>query len=146
MYFSYKTKKNNYLIPDRGYSRFIDASGKHLRWVCDSEVEYLVKVLECINNYEAPVPQDKPAMPAIERVWQYIKPAEFPELSNNGGSYDHLTCIEKWVGWGKADGLYLVENHLYNSDFEEQGWHETTITEEEAEKFITTFQPEPSIR
>ena len=135
---NFKTKNNNYRIFDRGYYRFIDSTGTHLRWVDDQEVEYLVRVLEYVSDI--PKIQSRPAMPSIERYWQYVEPAEFPELSNNGGSYDHLTCIEKWSGWGKADGFYLTTNHLYNSDFEEQGWHSVSLKDEkDAQAFIIKF-------
>jgi hypothetical protein len=33
MRFTYKTKNQNYLIPDRGWARFININGNHLRWV-----------------------------------------------------------------------------------------------------------------
>lgn len=137
---NFKTKNNNYLISDRGYARFIDSTGKHLRWVDDEEVSYLERVLEPVE--EAPKPINLPDLPTVERYWQYIERAEFPELSNNGGSYDSLTRIEKWTGWGMGDGYRLVTNHLYNSDFEEQGWHSESIAD--PDRFIVNFKPSRS--
>jgi len=60
MRYVYRTKNQNYLIPDRGFTRFIDQNGKHIRWVDDQETEYLTRVLDCIDDTEAPKPIDFP--------------------------------------------------------------------------------------
>jgi len=140
MRFTYKTKNNNFLIPDRGWARFIDSNGTHLRWVDDEELEYLIKVLECVDEY--PKPQNYPEPPKVEIYWQHIKRSENPELSNNGGSYDCLTRIEKYSNWDSSyiNGYRLVSNHLYNSDFELQGWSSISLKDEsDAQAFIVQF-------
>jgi len=124
--YNYRTKNNNYLIPDpSGFARFINSDGYHIRWVDDNEADYLTKVLEIVEESSVPTIQDHPNPPSITRVWQYVVSPEYPELSNNGGSYAYLHRVEEWSGWDhpNLNGFYLVTNHLYDSDFEEQGWH-----------------------
>lgn len=140
MRFTYKTKNNNFLIPDRGWARFIDSNGNHLRWVDDEELEYLTKVLECVDD--SPKPVNYPEPPKVEIYWQHIKRSENPVLSNNGGVYDCLTRIEKYSNYDSSyiNGFKLVINHLYNSDFEEQGWNSIYLNNEtDAQIFIAHF-------
>jgi hypothetical protein len=137
---NYKTKNNNYLISDRGWARFINSYGTHLRWVDDEELEYLTRVLELVD--ECPKPLNYPELPKVERYWQYIERSSQPELSSNGGVYDCLTRIEKYSNWDSfyVNGFKLVTNHLYNSDFEDQGWNSIYLKDEiDAQSFITQF-------
>jgi len=137
---TYKTKNNNYLISDRGWARFINSSGTHLRWVDDEELEYLTRVLELVD--ECPKPLNYPELPKVERYWQYIERSSQPELSSNGGVYDNLTRIEKYSNWDSfyINGFKLVTNHLYNSDFEDQGWNSIYLKDEiDAQAFILQF-------
>lgn len=127
--FAYKTKNNNWMIPDRMNQRFIDSNGKHIRWISEQEASYLMRVLECHEIDDSPKPISIPNVPEEKIIWQYVEPAEFPELSNNGGSYEYLYRIVLRSGWDNENlnGYVLVTNHLYNSDFEDQGWNESPI-------------------
>ena len=140
MRYAYKTINNNWLIPDRGAARFIDTFGNHLRWVTDQECEYLMKVLEIHEPNEAPKPRGTVKFPKEELVFQKVIPPEIPELSNNGGSYAQLIRLIHRAGFSEAcDGHYFITNHLYGSDFEEQGWHEEKISEEDLEAVLLAF-------
>jgi hypothetical protein len=118
-----KTANGNYLVLDTStIYRFVNSEGKHLRWVEDDEADYLVKIMEKDSFPELEV--DNHPLPTTEIIWQHVTPPENPELSNNGGSYAYLYRIEELKGWGGGvDGFRLVTNHLWNSDFEEQGWN-----------------------
>jgi hypothetical protein len=141
MRYSYKTINNNWLVPDRGCQRFIDTFGNHLRWVTDLEAKYLMSILEIHENNEAPKMKSQPHFPCEELVWEDVESPEEPGLSNNGGSYYSLKRIIKRSGWGIDDGYFLVENHLYMSDFEDQGWNERSFNnEEDAMKYIRSFE------
>lgn len=140
----YRTINGNYLIYDDNFWRFVSSSGSHLRWVTDDEADYLTKVLETISNNEIakfPKVKDRP-YPIEVIVWEHVEEPEFPELSNNGGSYAYLSRIVKRSGWDREweNGFFLVENHLYGSDFSGQGWSEKGFTSEsEAMAYIETF-------
>lgn len=140
MKYAYKTINNNWLIPDRGLARFVDTFGNHLRWVTEQEMDHLMKVLEIHELNEAPKPRGFVKFPKEELVWQYVEPPEFPELSNNGGSYAHLTRIIHRAGFNKIDdGHYLITNHLYLSDFQHQGWHEEKIPQSAIYDLVARF-------
>jgi hypothetical protein len=137
----YKTRNNNYLIEDSGYHRFVDSQGFHIRWIDDQELGYLSKVLE--TTTDIPAIKDKPNPPSKKTVWQHIVPAQYPELSNNGGSYNHLYRVEERLNWDELslNGYYLVTNHLYNSDYEDQGWNINKFdSESEAWDYIQKFK------
>ena len=141
---SYRTINSNYLIKDpSGFSRFINSQGHHIRWVDDNETDYLTKVLEYVEDEDLPLVKDNPNPPTINRVWQYVVPSDNPELSNNGGSYAYLHRVEEWTGWDNdnLNGFYLVTNHLYDSDFEEQGWStDRFASSDDAWKYIEKFK------
>ena len=139
---AFKTKNNNWMIPDGLFQRFIDSNGKHIRWIDDQECQYLMRVLECREIDESPKPANFPSPPKEEKIWQYVKPSENPELSDNGGSYAYLYRIVHRSGWDNKNlnGYFLITNHLYNSDFEDQGWHEISISELEFYKYIESFK------
>jgi len=52
----YKTKNGNFLIPSGKIARFIDAHGNHIRFVYDTESDYLQRVLEPVNLDDTPKP------------------------------------------------------------------------------------------
>jgi hypothetical protein len=141
MRYSYKTINENWLVPDRGCQRFIDTFGNHLRWVTDDEAKHLMSVLEIHENNEAPKMKSRPHLPCEEKIWEHVEAPEEPGLSNNGGSYYNLKRVIKRSGWGIDDGYFLVENHLYLSDFEDQGWNERSFNnEEDAMRYISNFE------
>ena len=142
-----KTANNNYLVFDKTIReyRFVDSEGTHLRWVDEDEGGYLCKVLEP-EKYPNLV-LDNPTPPSKKTVWYDVKPPEHIHLSNNGGSYAFLTKVEHLEGWGGGlDGFRLVTNHLYDSDYEDQGWNIEKYfnNEDEALEFIEKFQMELS--
>jgi hypothetical protein len=60
MSYAYKTKNENFLIPDKKNTyRFIDKNGKHIRFVDQDELDYLVRVLQPINLDDIPKILDK---------------------------------------------------------------------------------------
>lgn len=144
MEFIYKTKNNNYLIEDtESYSRFVNSELDHLRWVHPDELLFLRHVCEPVDVILVPEPKDPP----VNKVtWEIVVPPEYPELSNNGGSYAYLHRVELWSGWDTEsfNGYYIVTNHLYGSDYSDQGWHYEPATELEAMRYIEkciTVQP-----
>lgn len=129
-----KTVNGNYLIRDvRNYEyRFIKENGSHLRWVDSSEADYLCKAIE-LGEFPELYP-DNALLPSVTTIWQHVTPPENPELSNNGGSYAYLNRVEKLEGWGgELDGIRLITNHLYASDYEDQGWNTEKYFESESE-------------
>lgn len=138
-----RTRNGNFLVWEGNRSsiheyRFVDASGKHLRWVEDQEADYLCRAMP--DREEVELELDRPVRPKRTVIWSHVTPAENPELSNNGGSYAYLHRVEKLEGWGDVDGFRIVENHLWGSDFQGQGWHSVGVSEEEAWKFIENFK------
>lgn len=119
--------------------RFVNKYGSHIRWVESEEADYLCRALPDTEIVDFPI-LDCPDRPKRTVIWSHVTPAENPELSNNGGSYAYLHRVEKLEGWGLVDGFRIVENHLWCSDFEEQGWHSTPVTEKEAWDFIENFK------
>ena len=60
MYYAFKTKNGNYLIPDKKNTlRFVDPDGNHIRFVDREEANYLVRVLKPINLDDIPKILDK---------------------------------------------------------------------------------------
>ena len=139
---AFKTKNGNWMIPDGSFQRFISSDGTHIRWIDDQECQYLMRVLECRELDKAPKPLTMPEPPKEERIWQYVEPSEHPHLSSNGGSYAYLYRIVLRSGWDidSMNGYVLVSNHLYNSDYEDQGWNEKSMTELEAMSYIENFK------
>jgi hypothetical protein len=136
-----KTVNKNFLIHDDRVKeyRFVDEKGFHIRWVTTDEADYLCKVIEP-EEYDLVV--DNPSPPIVKIIWQHIVVPPKPELSNNGGSYAFLHRVEKLEGWGDGvDGIRLVTNHLYGSDYEEDGWNlsEYFPSETEAWDYIENF-------
>jgi hypothetical protein len=126
----FKTKSGNYMVCDHRRDwdkyRFVDAKGSHIRWIDENEVKYLKMVLEPIGKDEYvnfPEVEERES-PYSKTVWEYVVPSENPDLSNNGGSYAYLYRVVEENGWDTVNlnGFFLVENHLYGSDFESQGW------------------------
>jgi hypothetical protein len=137
-----KTSNGNFLVFDkiiREY-RFVTENGNHIRWVESDEADYLCKVIEPTEEY---LILDNAKPPINETIWQHVTPPENPDLSNNGGSYAFLHRVERLEGWGGGvDGIRLVTNHLYGSDYEEQGWRidDYFSNEGEAWEFIENFK------
>ena len=146
----FKTKNGNYMVYHSincNVYRFINSEGKHIRWIDETEVKYLKQVLEPIGENEYfsfPEVVEERELPTVKTVWQHIDCSENPELSNNGGCYDHLYRIVEENGWDtdSLNGFFLIENHLYNSDFEEQGW--VTVNKfdslEDVHSYIESFK------
>lgn len=142
-----KTVNKNYLVFDKEIReyRFVSESGTHIRWVTEDEADYLCKVIE-LDNY--PLQLDRAEPPVVRTIWEHVTPPENPELSRNGGSYAYLHRVERLEGWGGGvDGIRLVTNHLYGSDFESQGWNiaEYFDSEMEAWDWIERFPAKESV-
>jgi hypothetical protein len=145
----FKTKSNNYMVCDHRRDwdkyRFIDSNGRHIRWIDEDEVKYLKQVLEPIakDQYSSFPEVEEREAPYAKTVWQYVVPSENPDLSNNGGSYAHLYRVVEENGWDTVNlnGFFLVENHLYGSDFESQGWLTTKCFDslEDVHAYIEAF-------
>lgn len=138
-----KTRNGNFLVWEGnriGISeyRFVSPEGSHLRWVEDEEADFLCRAIP--DRVEVELTLDTPQRPSRTVIWQHVVAPATPELSNNGGSYCFLNRVEKLEGWGDVDGYRIVQNHLYGSDFEEQGWHSQGCSEQEAWEFIENFK------
>jgi len=136
-----KTTNGNYLVFDDKVKeyRFVNNYGSHIHWVSEEEADYLCKV---IVPADLELTVDVATPPITETIWQHVKPPENSNLSNNGGSYAFLHRIERLEGWGGGiDGIRLITNDCYGSDYEEQGYNleEYFSNEGEAWEWIENF-------